>query len=320
MLKSLLDIDLPQPLYNYAVRATEKAALACYEWVGKKDPMSADQAAVNGMRDAFESMPISGKIVIGEGERDKAPMLYIGEKVGEGELMLDIAVDPLEGTSICANGKDNSFSVLAFSQEGAMLHAPDVYMQKIVTGFDVPQDAIDLDFSVAKNLENIADAKSVNIEDLIVTVLERDRHKSIIEEILKKKAKVNLISDGDILASISCALEKGVNNVYMGIGGAPEGVLSAAALKCMGGRMQTRLLLPNPEQRERALSMGIEDFDKKYEIKDMVKGDVVFAATGVTNSSLLKGVSMVHGTYTTNSLVLRSNVAGMLRMEHHHTT
>lgn len=311
--------DRDKPLHMYALEATEHAAIACFDLIGKDDVMAADQAAVTGMRQAFEKMPISGKIIIGEGERDEAPMLYIGEDVGAGGTKVDIAVDPLEGTTICAKGLPNSLSVLAMAPRGSMLHAPDVYMQKIVTSPGVPIDAIDLDFSIEQNLCNIADALKIDLRDLRVITLNRPRHQQLISDVINTGAQLNLIEDGDILAAISCSLDYMPNHVYIGIGGAPEGVLAAAALKCLGGVMQSRLLLPTHEQQSRALSMGINDLDKKYVINDMVSDEVIFSATGVTSGDLVKGVSMLHGMFTTHSIVLRSNVADILNITRHHT-
>jgi len=307
-----------KPLYMYALEATEKGALACFPWIGRGDVMAADQAAVNGMRSAFEAIPVSGKIIIGEGERDEAPMLYIGEAVGAGGPDVDIAVDPLEGTNICAEGLRNSLSVLAMAPQGSMLHAPDVYMQKIVTGPGVQFDATDLDFSVKQNIGNAADSLKIKIEDMIITVLNRPRHQQLINDIKEAGAKINLIEDGDILASIACSLDHMPTHMYMGTGGAPEGVLAAAALKCLGGNIKSRLLLPE-DQHARALAMGIADVNRKYSIIDMVSDEVIFVATGVTSGDLVDGVSMLHGMFTTHSIVLRSNVPEILRLTRHHT-
>lgn len=232
---------------------------------------------------------------------------------------MDIAVDPLEGTTICSKGLPNSLSVLAMAPEGSMLNAPDVYMEKLVTGFGVPKEAIDLDFSTEENLNNIADSLSINISELTVTVLNRPRHNKIIEEINKVGAKLKLIEDGDILASIVCSIDQFNSHVYMGIGGAPEGVLAAAALKCLGGQMCCRLLFNDDLQVERAVSMGIKDINKKYRIDDMVSDEVIFSATGVTSGDLLDGVSLMHGVFTTHSIILRSSVTDILKVINHHT-
>lgn len=306
-------------LYLHALAATESAAVSCFPWIGKGDVMAADQAAVTGMRTAFETMPISGKIIIGEGERDEAPMLYIGETLGCGGPAVDIAVDPLEGTTICAKALPNSLSVMAIAPQGTMLHAPDVYMEKIATSNQVPAAAIDLDQSTKQNIYNVADSLNLAIHELIVTVLNRPRHQKLIAEIQESGAQLNLIEDGDILASMACALDNLKSHLYMGIGGAPEGVLAAAALKCLGGSMQTRLILPEAQHKDRALTMGILDPSYKYSIDDMVKDDVTFVATGVTTGELLEGVSMLHGIFTTRSIVLRSNVEGALYVTKHYS-
>lgn len=308
-----------QPLYKHALIATERAAIACFPWIGKGDVMSADRAAVEGMRAAFSNIPISGKVIIGEGERDEAPMLYIGESVGSGGVKMDIAVDPLEGTTICSKGLPNSLSVLAMAPEGSMLNAPDVYMEKLVTGSGVPKEAIDLDFSTKENLMNISSSLGIGISELTVTVLNRPRHKKIIDEIKEAGAIPKLIEDGDILASIACSLDQANSHVYMGIGGAPEGVLAAAALKCLGGQMCCRLVFHDDLQIERAISMGVKDISKKYRINDMVSDEVIFSATGVTSGDMLDGVSMMHGIFTTHSMILRSSVTDVLRISNHHT-
>jgi fructose-1,6-bisphosphatase II / sedoheptulose-1,7-bisphosphatase len=266
-----------------AVRVTEAAALASYGWMGKGDNMAADQAAVSAMRKALNILVIDGTVVIGEGERDKAPMLYIGEKVGSGQgPEVDIALDPLEGTTICATGGPNALAVIALAEKGGFLHAPDVYMDKIAVGGGLPQGVVDLDNEPKVNLKNLAKAKKCEIADLLVCILERDRHAELIAKTREAGARIQLIGDGDVAGVISTSnsQETGID-LYMGIGGAPEGVLAAAALRCVGGQMQGRLLFSEETQRERAKRMGISDLSKKYTLEEMAKGNVMFAATGV---------------------------------------
>jgi fructose-1,6-bisphosphatase II len=306
--------DDKKPLYMHALSATTRAAIACANWIGKNDVMAADAAAVEAMRSEFENIPIAGRIIIGEGERDEAPMLYIGEEVGCGGFAVDIAVDPLEGTSICAKGLPDSLSVIAMAPSGTMLHAPDVYMQKIVAGPEIPADAVDLDWPVEINLKNAADALNIPVKDLIVTVLNRPRHQQLMRDINNVGAKLNLIEDGDVQAAIACCMDIIKTHVYMGIGGAPEGVLAAAALKCLGGSMQGRLIFANKDQEIRAKSMGIDDLNFKYNINSMVSAEAIFVATGVTTGELVDGVSHIHGIYTTHSIVLNSNVPETLRI------
>jgi fructose-1,6-bisphosphatase II len=288
------------------VRVTEAAALACGRWVGKGDKTSADHAATEAMRRSLESIEISGTVVIGEGEMDEAPMLYIGEKVGSGNGQeVDIAVDPLEGTSICAKGLSGSIATIALAPRGGFLHAPDMYMEKIVVGPDA-KGAIDINATPAENLKAVAAAKGCQIEDLTVVILDRPRHDRMVAEIRKAGARIHLITDGDVAPAIAAAVENSGIDLLMGIGGAPEGVLAAAALQCLGGDMQGRLVFMSNEERERARAMGITDFDRVYRCDDMARGDVVFAATGVTNGDLLRGVRYFAGGAETHSIVMRS--------------
>ncbi|MBL0317933.1 MAG: class II fructose-bisphosphatase [Alphaproteobacteria bacterium] len=290
-----------------AVRVTEAAALASSTWIGLGDEKAADQAAVNAMRRALNIMDMDGTVVIGEGERDKAPMLYIGEKVGTGNgPHIDIALDPLEGTTICATGGPNSLAVIAMAEGGNFLHAPDVYMDKIAVGGGLPDGIIDLDKTPEQNLKNIAKAKSCKVSDLTVVILERERHQDLISRVRKAGARIHLIGDGDVAGVIATATPETGVDVYMGIGGAPEGVLAAAALRCIGGQMCGRLLFKEKEQKERAKRMGITDFNRTYSVNEMAKGDVMFAATGVTNGSMLKGVKRYKGGAFTHSMVMRS--------------
>lgn len=303
------------------VRVTEAAALSAARLMGRGESAAADQAAVNAMRHAFESMNIRGRVVIGEGERDEAPMLYIGEIVGSGDDSdpeVDIAVDPLEGTALCALGRPNALAVIAMAERGKLLHAPDIYMDKIAVGPHA-KGVVDLDKSPKKNLAAIADAKGVYIEDLTAVILERPRHHDLIEEVRKSGARVHLISDGDVSAAISTCIPGSGIDVLFGIGGAPEGVLAAAALRCVGGDLQARLVVNTASDRERCKQMGIEDADKKWHLEELATGDVMFAATGVTSGDILKGVRYFKGGAETHSLVMRSR-SGTIRMietKHH---
>lgn len=287
-------------------RVTEAAALACGRWVGKGDKIAADDAATEAMRRTLDSLDISGTVVIGEGEMDEAPMLYIGEKLGKDKgTPVDIAVDPLEGTTICSKGMNGAIATIALAPRGGFLHAPDMYMEKIAVG---PQakGVIDINIAPSENLKRIAEAKSCYIEDLTVVVLDRPRHDAIVEEIRKAGARIHLIMDGDVAAAAATALPGSGIDMMLGVGGAPEGVLAAAALKCMGGDMQGRLVFKTQVERDRATSMGITDFAKVYNCEEMAGGEVVFAATGVTNGDLLQGVRYFSGGAETHSVVMRS--------------
>lgn len=289
-----------------AVRVTEAAALASARLMGRGDEKAADQAAVDAMRRAFDAMPFAGRVVIGEGERDEAPMLYIGEEVGGADSpRLDIALDPLEGTTICATGGPNALSVIAFAEEGKFLHAPDTYMEKIAVG---PQakGVIDIDASVTDNLKAVAKAKGVDVADLTAIILDRPRHDDIIREVRECGARVKLIGDGDVSAAIATCKEDSGVDILIGTGGAPEGVIAAAALRCIGGDMQARLKPRNNEEIARAAKMGIEDINRVFAIDDLAGGDVMFAATGVTDGDYLKGVRFFKGGAETHSVVMRS--------------
>jgi len=300
------------------VRVTEAAALSAAKWVGKGECDAADEAAVKAMRWAFKSLRIKGRIVIGEGERDEAPMLYIGEEVGSGEgPELDIAVDPLEGTSITAQGRYNALAVMAIANKGEFLNAPDTYMEKIAVGPSA-KGAIDLTKTPTENLKNIAKAKGVAVADLTVIILERERHNALINEVRESGAKIHLIQDGDVSAALAtCWPDRGVD-VLMGTGGAPEGVLAAAALRCVGGDMEGRLVFRNENEKERAMKMGIKEFEKIYQIEELAGGDVVFAATGVTNGDFLKGVRFFPGGASTHSVVMRSSTGTIRYLEATH--
>jgi fructose-1,6-bisphosphatase II / sedoheptulose-1,7-bisphosphatase len=305
-----------------AVRVTEAAALAASRLTGMGDEKQADQVAVNAMREALNGLDIEGTVVIGEGERDKAPMLYIGERVGTGKgPKIDIALDPLEGTTICATGGLNSLAVVAMAEHGGFLHAPDVYMDKIAVGGDLPDGVVDLDASMKENVRNLASARGVDISDINVIILDRTRHEEHIAKTREAGARVFLIKDGDVAGIIATARPETEIDMYVGIGGAPEGVLAAAALRCIGGQMQARLLFDDEGQKQRAKRMGITDFDRKYGLVDMAKGDVMFAATGVTDGTMLHGVKRFAGGAHTQSIVMRAST-GTVRVidaEHNFT-
>jgi fructose-1,6-bisphosphatase class II len=288
-----------------AIRVTEAAALNCARLTGRGDETAADQAAVDAMRKAFDALAIDGTVVIGEGERDEAPMLYIGEKVGSGGPKVDIALDPLEGTTICATGAPNALSVIAMGDGGNLLHCPDTYMEKIAAG-PAGRGVIDLDKSPTENLRALAKAKGCKVEDLMVIILSRPRHEAIIKEVRQAGARIRLIGDGDVSAAIATTKPETGIDLLLGIGGAPEGVLAAAALRCVGGEFQGRLAPRNNEEIERAKKMGVMDIKKKFKIDELAAGDVMFAATGVTDGDYLQGVHFFPGGATTQSVVMRS--------------
>jgi fructose-1,6-bisphosphatase II / sedoheptulose-1,7-bisphosphatase len=300
-----------------AVRVTEAAALAASLLIGRGDEKAADQAAVDAMRRALNALPIDGTIVIGEGERDEAPMLYIGEKVGGGGPRIDIALDPLEGTTITAKGGANALAVLAMATAGGLLNAPDVYMDKIAIGGGLGA-IVDLDETAANNLKALAKAKHCEIADLTVCILDRPRHSELIAKVREAGARIKLIGDGDVGGIIETARGDGGIDLYVGSGGAPEGVLAAAALRCIGGFMQGRLLFRTDDERKRAVRLGIADLDRKYGLTDLAKGEVMFAATGVTDGSMLKGVKRIAGGASTQSLVMRSKTGTVRLIESHH--
>ncbi len=300
------------------VRVTEAAALAASKWMGRGQKNDADGAAVEAMRRAFDTVAIDGTVVIGEGEMDEAPMLYIGEKVGAGGPAMDIAVDPLEGTTITAKGGPNALAVVALAEGGNFLHAPDIYMEKIAVGGGLPDGVVDLDAPVAENLRNLARAKKRDVGDLVVCMLERERHDELLARCREAGARCMLLGDGDVAGVIAAALPEGGVDIYMGSGGAPEGVLAAAALRCIGGQMQGRLVFEDEEQAERARQMGVRDPKHKYAVDEMARGNVVFAATGVTPGALLKGVRRFgHGAFT-HSIVMRSKSGTVRYVEAHH--
>ncbi len=288
------------------VRVTEAAALASSRLMGCGDEKAADQAAVDAMRQSLNGLEINGTVVIGEGERDEAPMLFIGEKVGAGGPTVDIALDPLEGTTICATGGANALSVIAMAEEGGLLQAPDVYMEKIAVGPGAPTGVVDLDETTTNNLKNLARAKGRDVSDLVACILNRPRHEELISVTREAGARIQLIQDGDVAGVIATAREDTGIDIYMGVGGAPEGVLAAAALRCTGGQMQGRLVFRNDEERKRAVKLGVDDLSRKYDLGEMAKGEVMFAATGVTDGSMLRGVRRANASVSTESLVMRS--------------
>ena len=302
---------LDRVLVMEMVRVTEAAAIAASSLVGRGDEKAADAAAVEAMRKAFDELEIDGTVVIGEGERDEAPMLFIGEKVGgapDGGPKIDIALDPLEGTTITAKAGPNALAVLAAAEEGCLLNAPDVYMDKLAVGPGYPEGVIDLAKSATENVEAVAKAKGVKPSEIIVCVLDRPRHADLIAELRGIGCGVVLIGDGDVAGVIATTDEETTIDMYMGSGGAPEGVLAAAALRCVGGQFNGRLLFRNDDERARARKWGIEDLDRIYKLKDLAKGDCIFAATGVTDGSLLDGVKRLRsGVMTTESVVMRAS-------------
>ena len=289
------------------VRVTEAAALSASKWMGRGDEKAADQAAVDSMRVALNGMDIEGTVVIGEGERDEAPMLYIGEKVGTGKgPKIDIALDPLEGTTICATGGPNALAVIAMAVDGGFLNAPDVYMDKIAIGPGLEKDIINLDNTPLSNLQNLAKAKKVDIADLVVCILDRPRHEELIHKTREAGARIMLISDGDVAGIIATASKETGVDMYVGSGGAPEGVLAASALRCIGGQMWGRLTFRNDDERGRATRLGISDFNKIYTMNELAHGEVMFAATGVTDGSMLRGVRRWSSGASTQSIIMRS--------------
>ncbi len=302
-----------------AVRVTEAAALRASLLMGRGDEKAADQAAVDAMRTALNSLYIEGTVVIGEGERDEAPMLYIGEKVGLGNgPKVDIALDPLEGTTITAKGAPNALAVIAFADQGGFLNAPDVYMDKLAVGGGLPAGVVDIDETPATNLLNLAKAKKCDVSDLLVCILDRDRHRELIARVRETGARIQLITDGDVSGVIATSQPESGVDMYIGSGGAPEGVLAAAALQCIGGQMQGRLLFRNEDEKTRSAKWGVTDLNRKYEIHDLAHGNVMFAATGVTTGSFLRGVRRFAGGAYTHSVVMRSQTGTVRYIEAQH--
>ncbi len=299
----MLDPKLLEQFSIVAARAAYSSSLL----KGKNDKIAADQAAVDSMRNYLNKIDMNGKIVIGEGEMDEAPMLYIGEILGTGKgEPLDIAVDPLDGTTLTAKNLPDAISVIAVSEKGNLLQAPDTYMEKIAIGPGYPENIIDLDSSIEDNLKNIAEFKSVKVSDLTVCLLERDRHKKIIQSLKKMSAKIKFISDGDVLGAIYTCMDNFKVDMYVGIGGAPEGVLAAAAIKCFGGQFQGRLVISDNDEKLRATKLGITDMKKKYYLNDIIKGDVIFCAAGVTDGEMLKGIRVEGLNFLSDLLISHS--------------
>ena len=299
-------------------RVTEAAALASAKLIGRGDEKAADQAAVDAMRSELNKLEINGVVVIGEGERDEAPMLYIGEKVGKGNGPdVDIALDPLEGTTLTAKDMPNALAVIAMGPKNTMLHAPDVYMDKLAIGPGFDDNLINLDMSPSERITTLAKAKKCNVEEITVCILERPRHEDLIEEIRTTGASIRLITDGDVAGVMHCAeWQKTGIDIYMGSGGAPEGVLAAAALKCMGGQIQGRLTFRNDDEKDRAFKAGIKDLNKIYSRDEMVQSDVLFAATGVTDGSLLNGIKRSANFIETDTMLMRSKTGSVRRLNY----
>ncbi len=299
-------------------RVSEAAAIATVDLIGRGDEKAADQAAVNAMRSQLNKLDIAGEVVIGEGERDEAPMLYIGEEVGTGHgPAVDIALDPLEGTTLTAKDMPNALTVISIGPRGSMLHAPDVYMDKLAIGPGFAPDTVTLDMSPSERIEALAKAKGCSQREITVCVLDRPRHEKMVDELRETGVSIRLITDGDVAGVMHCA-EPDITgiDIYMGSGGAPEGVLAASALKCMGGQIYGRLLFRNDDERARAASAGITDLNRIYTRDDMVKGDVIFAATGVTSGSLLPGIKREVGYFTTETVLMRSKTGSVRRMSY----
>ncbi len=297
----MLEPKLLEQIIDVAAFAAYKSSLL----KGKGDKNTADQAAVDAMRQKLNELNICGKVVIGEGEMDEAPMLYIGEILGKSKNpRIDIAVDPLDGTKLAANNQPNAISVISISEEGMLLQAPDTYMDKISVGHGLPENIVDLDEDVKSNIKNLARAKNKSVDEICICLLDRERHKHFIEDIKSLGAKLKLISDGDVAGSIFSALETSDVDMYLGIGGAPEGVLAASAIKCLGGQFQARLKIQDNDEIKRATNLGIKDFEKKYYLNDLVKGDVIFCSSGVTDGDLVSGVKLRNKEYETETFAL----------------
>ena len=311
-------MTLDKELLNNLVNITSSAAISSFPHVGKKNKELTDKAATDDMRKNLNKLDISGEVVIGEGELDEAPMLYIGEKLGTGKgPFIDIAVDPVEGTNFVANNLPGALSVIAVSNKGNLFHAPETYMSKIAVGNDVPIDAVDLDFSVEKNIKNIADAKNKDIKKITACLLDRPRHKSIIEELIRLNVNLKLITDGDVSGALLVTDQKHDVDVFLGIGGGPEGVLAASALDAFECKFQGRFLFKTDKDIKRAKDMGIDDLNKKYDLKEIVKGDSIFCATGITSGDLVNGVKIINNHFISETLVTHksSNFKQVIKQE-----
>ncbi|MDC3231842.1 class II fructose-bisphosphatase [Candidatus Pelagibacter sp.] len=299
---------LDKKLINEIITVTTKAATSCHKFIGKDDKKNADKAATDSMRKEINKLKINGEVVIGEGELDKAPMLFIGEKLGAGGgTDIDIAVDPLEGTNFVAKNLPGALSVISIAEKGNLFNAPETYMEKLAVSKKVPNDATDLDFSIEKNIENIADSLNKNIEDITACLLDRVRHKKIIDKLKEMKVKMKLISDGDVSGALMVTDKKYDVDIFLGIGGGPEGVLAASAIDAYGCKFQGRFVFDNDKDISRAKLMGIKDLDKKYELKEIIKGDSIFCATGITSGDLVKGIEVKNNKFITETLVTHKN-------------
>ena len=297
-------MSLDKKLINQIVAITSKAAIACYNFIGKNQKKNADKAATDSMRNEINKLSINGEVVIGEGELDKAPMLYIGEKLGAGgNLNVDIAVDPVEGTNFVAKNLPGALSVLSIAEKGDLFNAPETYMDKIAVSNKIPFEATDLDYSVEKNIKNVADSLNKNLTDVTVCLLDRPRHKKIIDELKKMNVKMKLISDGDVSGALMVTDEKYDVDIFLGIGGGPEGVLAASAIDAYECKFQGRFIFDNDKDIKRAKQMGIKDLNKKYDLKEIIKGDSIFCATGITSGDLVKGINLKNNNYITQTLV-----------------
>ena len=297
-------MTLNKELINKIINVTSKAAISCHKFIGKNDKQNADKAATDTMRNEINKLEINGEVVIGEGELDEAPMLYIGERLGMGgNTYLDIAVDPLEGTNFVAKNLPGALSVIAFAEKGNLFNAPETYMDKIAVTNKVPNEATDLDFSIEKNIHNIAESLNKNINEITACLLDRPRHREIINKLKKMNVKLKLISDGDVSGALMVTDDKYNVDIFLGIGGGPEGVLAASAIDAYGCKFQGRLLFDNDKDIFRAKKMGIKDFKKKYDLKEIIKGDSIFCATGITSGDLVNGINIKDNKYITETLV-----------------
>ena len=301
-------MNLDKKLIDKFVNVTSRAAVACYKHIGKGDKLIADKAATDSMRENLNKLDINGKVVIGEGELDDAPMLYIGESLGNGNgPVVDIAVDPLEGTNFAAKNLPGALSVMAISSKGNLFNAPETYMDKIAVGKDVPINATDLDFSIEKNIKNIAESKNKNISEITACLLDRPRHRELIEKLKNLKVNLKLITDGDVSGALLVTNNKYKVDIFLGIGGGPEGVLAASALDAFGCKFQGRFIFKTDDEINRAKKMGIKDLDKKYELKEIIKGDSIFCASGITSGDLVNGVKLDNGKFITETLITHKN-------------
>ena len=297
-------MSLNKELINKILIVTSKAAISCHKFLGKNDKINADKAATDTMRNEINKLEINGEVVIGEGELDKAPMLYIGEKLGAGgNLNIDIAVDPVEGTNFVAKNLPGALSVISIAEKGNLFNAPETYMDKLAVSKKVPEDATDLDFPIEKNIKNLADSLNKDIGDITACLLDRPRHNKIIDKLKKMKVKMKLISDGDVSGALMITDDKYGVDIFLGIGGGPEGVLAASAIDAYGGKFQGRFIFDNDKDISRAKKMGIKDFKKKYDLKEIIRGDSIFCATGITKGDLVKGINVKDNKYTTETLV-----------------